>query len=109
MVTMHFMENRMVSARELRKITNQIERVALILRPARLAAGHVERRERAEDVFAAGIVDKSFVGDECTVRGKRSIDGADEPHLSLQIPAAGSVPLDSLGEPRQTRSPRRSG
>jgi hypothetical protein len=60
MVTKYFMEKMMVSARESRKITKLIEGVGLITRPARLAADHVERHERAEDVFAAGIDDKRF-------------------------------------------------
>ncbi len=68
----------MVSAPESRKITKLIERVALITRPARLAAGHVERHERAEGVFATGIVDERFHGYECIVRGERLAGGADE-------------------------------
>ena len=75
----------------------------------RLAAGHLERRERAEDVFAVGNVDERIHGDECTVGGQRLGDGPDEAASSLQIPAVASLPLDSLGEPRKTRSPRRSG
>ena len=54
MVTKYFMEKMMESVRESRNITKLIERVALIARPARLAAGRVERCERVEDVFAAG-------------------------------------------------------
>jgi len=76
MVTKYFMEKMMVSARESRKITKLIECVGLITRQARLAADHVERHERAEDVFAAGIDDKGFHGDKCIVRRERPVDGA---------------------------------
>ena len=93
-----------------RKITKQIERVALITRPARLAAGQVETPERAEDVFVKGIVDERFDGDKCIVRRERFVDAAHKGRIfRSKIPAVGSLPLDSLGESRQTRSPRRSG
>jgi hypothetical protein len=54
MVTKHFMENRMESAGESRKITKLIEARCLEQMPARPATGQVERRERAEDVFRKG-------------------------------------------------------
>ena len=76
MVTKYFMEKMMVSARESRKTTKLIECVGLITRPARLAADHVERHERAEDVFAVGTDDKHFHGDKCIVRRERLVDGA---------------------------------
>ncbi len=75
MVTKYFMEKMMVSARESRKITKLTDCVGLITRPARLGADHVERHERAEDVFAAGIDDKRFHGDKCIVRRERLVDG----------------------------------
>jgi hypothetical protein len=76
MVTRHFMEKRMVSATESRKITKLIERVALITFEPGFAAGQVETQGRAD--FVTGIVDERFHGDECTVRGQRLADSEAE-------------------------------
>jgi hypothetical protein len=64
MVTKHFMEKMMVSARESRKITKQIERVTVIKRRRGSQPVMLRQMGRAEDVFVKGIADERFDGDK---------------------------------------------
>ena len=62
----------MVSAPESRKITRLIEALGFDQRRGAVAASHVENRERAEDIFAAGMVDERIHGMNALSAGNAS-------------------------------------